>query len=49
MVPRVVMGVAKLALAVGTLAPARLVEIVPVTVPRVVTPTQTWGQEYYKF
>lgn len=48
MVPRVVMGVAKLALAVGTLPPARLVEIVPVTVPRVVTPTQTWGQEYYK-
>lgn len=44
MVPRVVMGVARLALAVGTLPPARLVEIVPVTVPRVVTPTQTQGE-----
>lgn len=40
MVPKVVMGVARLALAVTTLPPARLVEIVPVTVPRVVTPTQ---------
>lgn len=39
-VPRVVIGVARLALAVATLPPARLVEIVPVTVPRVVTPTQ---------
>lgn len=43
-VPKVVMGVARLALAEGTLPPARLVEIVPVTVPRVVTPTQTQGK-----
>lgn len=44
MVPRVFMGVARLELAVATLPPARLVEIVPVTVPRVVTPTQTQGK-----
>lgn len=43
MVPRVVMGVARLALALATLPPAKLDEIVPVTVPRVVTPTQTPG------
>lgn len=38
MVPRVVIGVTKEALEVSTVAPARLVETVPVTVPRVVTP-----------
>jgi hypothetical protein len=38
MVPSVVMGVAREAFAVATLPPARLVETVPVTVPRVVTP-----------
>lgn len=38
MVPRVVMGVAREALALATLPPARLVETVPVTVPSVVTP-----------
>ena len=38
MVPRVVMGVAREALALATLPPARLVDTVPVTVPRVVTP-----------
>lgn len=39
MVPNVVMGVTREALDVSTVAPARLVETVPVTVPRVVTPT----------
>lgn len=39
-VPSVVTGVAKEALALATLPPARLVETVPVTVPRVVTPRQ---------
>ena len=38
MVPSVVMGVAREAFALATLPPARLVETVPVTVPRVVTP-----------
>lgn len=37
-VPRVVMGVARVALALARLPPAKLVETVPVTVPRVVTP-----------
>lgn len=36
--PRVVMGVARVALALAKLPPAKLVETVPVTVPRVVTP-----------
>lgn len=39
MVPSVVMGVTREALEVSTVPPARLVETVPVTVPRVVTPT----------
>lgn len=38
MVPRVVIGVAREALALATKLPARLEETVPVTVPRVVTP-----------
>lgn len=38
MVPNVVMGVASEALVLWPPAPARLVETVPVTVPRVVTP-----------
>lgn len=38
MVPRVVMGVTREALELSTVPPARLVETVPVTVPRVVTP-----------
>lgn len=38
MVPKVVMGVAREALVLWPPAPARLVETVPVTVPRVVTP-----------
>ena len=38
MLPNVVLGVAREALALATLPPARLVETVPVTVPRVVTP-----------
>lgn len=38
MVPSVVMGVTKEAVEVSTVAPARLEETVPVTVPRVVTP-----------
>lgn len=39
MVPRVVIGVARVALvALAMLPPAKLVETVPVTVPRVVTP-----------
>ena len=38
MVPNVVMGVAREALVLWPPAPARLVETVPVTVPRVVTP-----------
>lgn len=37
-VPRVVIGVAREVLALATLPPARLVETVPVTAPRVVTP-----------
>lgn len=41
MVPSVVMGVAREALALATLPLARLVETVPVTVPRVVTPEGT--------
>lgn len=40
MVPSVVMGVTREALDVSTVAPARLVETVPVTVPRVVTPAK---------
>lgn len=40
MVPNVVMGVTREALDVSTVVPARLVETVPVTVPRVVTPTK---------
>lgn len=39
-VPNVVMGVTREALDVSTVVPARLVETVPVTVPRVVTPTK---------
>lgn len=38
MVPKVVMGVTREAFDVSTVFPARLVETVPVTVPRVVTP-----------
>lgn len=38
MVPRVVTGVARLAFALATLPPTILVDTVPVTVPRVVTP-----------
>lgn len=38
MVPKVVIGVAREALVLWAPAPARLVETVPVTVPRVVTP-----------
>lgn len=41
MVPRVVIGVAREALALATKLPARLEETVPVTVPRVVTPRGT--------
>lgn len=41
MVPSVVMGVTREALELSTVPPARLVETVPVTVPRVVTPTGT--------
>lgn len=37
-VPRVVMGVARVDLALAKLPPAKLLETVPVTVPRVVTP-----------
>lgn len=38
-VPSVVMGVTNEAFELSTVPPARLVETVPVTVPRVVTPT----------
>lgn len=38
MVPSVVMGVTKEALELSTVPPAKLVETVPVTVPKVVTP-----------
>lgn len=38
MVPSVVMGVTREAFELSTVPPARLVETVPVTVPRVVTP-----------
>lgn len=38
MFPSVVMGVAREAFELSTVAPARLEETVPVTVPRVVTP-----------
>lgn len=44
MVPNVVMGVTKEALDVSTVFPARLVETVPVTVPRVVTPAKEGSQ-----
>lgn len=44
MVPNVVMGVASEALVLWPPAPARLVETVPVTVPRVVTPGGGKGQ-----
>lgn len=40
MVPKVVIGVAREALVLWAPAPARLVETVPVTVPRVVTPNR---------
>lgn len=40
MVPSVVMGVTREALELSTVFPARLVETVPLTVPRVVTPTK---------
>lgn len=43
MVPNVVMGVAREALVLWPPAPARLVETVPVTVPRVVTPKSRKG------
>lgn len=43
MVPSVVMGVTREALELSTVAPARLVDAVPVTVPRVVTPARTGG------
>lgn len=43
MVPSVVMGVTKEAVEVSTVAPARLEETVPVTVPRVVTP-RIWNK-----
>lgn len=49
MVPRVVMGVARLALALATLPPAKLDEIVPVTVPRVVIPTHRQKEEEHLF
>lgn len=38
MVPSVVMGVTREALDVSTVPPAKLLDTVPVTVPRVVTP-----------
>lgn len=38
MVPSVVMGVTREAVELSTVPPAKLVETVPVTVPRVVTP-----------
>lgn len=44
MVPKVVMGVAREALVLWPPAPARLVETVPVTVPRVVTPGRGGGR-----
>lgn len=40
MVPSVVIGVTREALELSTVPPDRLVETVPVTVPRVVTPTR---------
>lgn len=43
MVPSVVMGVTREALELSTVAPARLVDAVPVTVPKVVTPARTGG------
>lgn len=47
MVPKVVIGVAREALVLWAPAPARLVETVPVTVPRVVTPNGRKKQRYY--
>lgn len=41
MVPSVVMGVTREALELSTVPPVRLVDAVPVTVPRVVTPPRT--------
>lgn len=38
MVPSVVMGVTREALELSAVPPAKVVDIVPVTVPRVVTP-----------
>lgn len=52
MVPSVVMGVTREALEVSTVFPARLVETVPVTVPRVVTPIKEYSKHttnYDKF
>lgn len=46
MVPNVVMGVAREALVLWPPAPARLVETVPVTVPRVVTPEGREKQDW---
>lgn len=43
MVPSVVMGVTREALELSTVPPARLLDTVPVTVPRVVTPARTTG------
>lgn len=47
MVPSVVMGVTREALELSTVPPARLVEAVPVTVPKVVTPTRTGGDTVF--
>lgn len=46
MVPSVVIGVTRDALELSTVPPARLVETVPVTVPRVVTPRKTWHSSH---
>lgn len=48
MVPNVVMGVTRDAFAVSTGPPARLVETVPVTVPREVTPKKKKKKERTK-
>lgn len=47
MVPSVVMGVTREALELSTVPPAKLVDTVPVTVPRVVTPKNKKGIEKY--
>lgn len=49
MVPKVVIGVAKEALVLCAPVPARLVDMVPVTVPKVVTPKRIQRKKKHRW